>query len=152
MKRLHQNKLGFKKRIKLFNKNTAFRFAHIFAIKEAKKIVKNSKNQPKKQTKGKKKILFDMIYGMYGKLIYWEGTIAKALQLRGHNVKILTCGKALTMCTSEYTIHKLHDDKTCKHCVDFSSEFLEITNIPYATYKEYISDKLLTLKIICGIR
>jgi hypothetical protein len=137
---LHGNKLGFKKRMQLIEKNTAFRIAHKLAINRAKKIVKNSSIQPQIKKDGKK-ILFDMIYGMYGTLIYWEGALAKALQLRGHDVKVLTCGKALTMCTSEYTIHRVHDDRTCKHCVDFSSEFLKTTGIPYATYKSYITDE-----------
>ena len=137
---MYQNNLGLKKRMKLVVKNNAFRVAHRLAIKRLKKIVKNSSVQPKIIKEGKKKILFNTIYGMYGALIYWEWTLAKALQLRGHDVKVLTCGKALTMCTSEYTVHRLHDDKTCKHCVDFSSEFLEISDIPYDTYGDYISD------------
>ena len=36
-----------------------------------------------------KKIVFNLLYGMYGDLLYWEGGLAKALQLRGHDVKAL---------------------------------------------------------------
>jgi len=141
---LYQNNLGsnpeLKKRMKLFIKNNAFRFAHRIAINRLKKIIKNSSIQPKIIKKGRKKIVFDNIYGMYGRLIYWECALVKALQLRGHDVKVLTCGKTLPLCTGEHTISRLHDDKTCRHCVDFSSEFLEISDIPYDTYKDYISD------------
>jgi hypothetical protein len=125
--------------MKLFLKNLAFNIAHKIAIKNIKKIVKKTKTQPSEQKNGKK-IIFDMIYGMYGQLIYWEGTLAKALQLRGHNVKVLTCGKALTMCTSEYTVQRLHNQETCNHCVKFSSEFLNTANLPYNSYKDYLTN------------
>lgn len=133
------SKLNAKQKLKLFLKNLAFNMAHRIAIKNIKKIVKNTKTQPTEK-KDSKKIIFDMIYGMYGQLIYWEGTLAKALQLRGHNVKVLTCGQALTMCTSEYTVQRLHNQKTCNHCVKFSSEFLNTANLPHNSYKDYLTD------------
>ena len=142
---MYQNNFGLglvlQKRLKLFIKNNAFRFAHKIAIRRLEKIVKKSNIQPKIVKKGKKKIVFDSIYAMYGRLIYWEWALAKSLQLRGHDVKVLTCGKTLTPCTGEHTISRLHDDKTCRHCDDFSSEFLEILSIPYETYKDYISEE-----------
>jgi len=54
MRHLQNSKLGFKKRIKLFIKNNAFRFAHRIAIMQLKKIVKNSSIQPKIIKKGRK--------------------------------------------------------------------------------------------------
>ena len=142
---MYQNNLGSnilsKERLKLFIKNIAFGFAYKLAITRLKKIVKNSSAKPKIITKGKKRIVFGSIYAMYGRLIYWEWALAKAMQLRGHDVKVLTCGKTLPLCTGEHTISRLHDDKTCRHCVDFSSEFLEISKISYNTYKDYISEK-----------
>lgn len=140
-KRLLQDNLGFKKRSKLIIKNKAFGLAHILAIKRLKKIVKNSSPQNQIKLKDGKKILFNLIYGMYGRIIYWECGWAKALQMRGHDVKVLVCGKTFTMCTSEYTIKSVHDDKTCKHCVDFSGDFLKTVDLPFSYYHEYISDR-----------
>lgn len=127
------------KRLKLFIKNNSFRVAHKVAIRRLKKIMKNSNIQIPKDDG--KKIIFNLIYGMYGDIIYWECGLAKALQMRGHDVKALVCGKAFTMCTSEYNIQSVHDDKTCKHCVDFSKDFLDVTGIPYSTYNDYVSDE-----------
>jgi len=126
------------KRLKVFFKNCAFRAAHKIAIRRIRKIAKNSSSQIIKNDG--KKILFNIIYGMYGKLIFWEGGLAKAMQMRGYDVKVLICGKTFTMCTSEYNIQSVHNDKTCKHCVDFSKEFLEVAGIPYSTYSDYMSD------------
>ena len=139
-KDLFKQKLSFKQKIKLFMKNLAFNIAHRIAIKKVKKIMKNTKSQPN-QNLSSKKIIFDMIYGMYGQLIYWEGILAKALQIRGNKVKVLTCGQALTMCTSEYTVHRLHNQDTCNHCVKFSAEFFETVGLPRNSYKDYITDK-----------
>lgn len=135
-----QNRQGFKKKLKLIVKNTVFNFVHKIAIQQLKKIVKNS-SPPPKTKKGGKKIIFNLIYGMYGYLIYWESGFAKAMQLRGHDVKVLICGKSLTMCTSEYTIQTVHDDKTCKHCVDFTQDFLKTMGLPHLNIKDYISDE-----------
>ena len=140
-----QNK-GFKKRFRLLVKNIIFCILHLLAIKKLKKIAKNSKIKPFPK-KNSKTIIFDTIYGMYGDLIYWEGSLAKALQLRGHKVKMLICNKTLTMCTSEYTVHRVHNDLTCKHCIEFSKEFLETTKIPYETWDKHISkDKIKEFK------
>lgn len=139
MKYLHQSETEMNKRLKLFIKNNAFRLSQKVAIKRLKKIVKNSSHQTKRSDG--KKILFNLIYGMYGKIIYWECGLAKALQMRGHDVKALICGKTFTMCTTEYTIHSVHNDSTCKNCVDFSRKFLETIDMPYSTYKDYITEK-----------
>ena len=136
---LHQSELQMNRKLKLFIKNNAFRISQKVAIKRLEKIISNS-NPQTVRTDGKK-ILFNLVYGMYGKLIFWECGLAKALQMRGHDVKALVCGGAFTMCTSEYTIQSVHDDITCKTCVDFSRNFLNTVGIPYSTYKEYISDE-----------
>ena len=134
---MEENRSGFKKKAKLIVKNNAFRYAHIVALKKLNKIVKKSSSPPVIKKDGKR-IFFNMLYGMYGELIYWECGLAKAMQLRGHDVKVLICGKSLTMCTSEYTIKTVHDDKTCKHCVDFSKNFLKTVGLPYLNYNDYI--------------
>lgn len=129
--------MDLKKKIKLLAKNNAFRLAYLLAIKRLGKIVNNSSIKPQKKTG--RKILFNLVYGMYGKIIFWECALAKSLQLRGHEVSALICGNALTMCTTEYTVNSAHNDKTCKLCVDFSHNFLDIVGIPYSTYYKYIS-------------
>ena len=136
---MHQNKLGTDKKIKLFMKNNAFRVSQKFALKRMEKVMKNSNIKIVKKKDGKK-IIFNLIYGMYGKIIFWEGTLAKALQMRGHDVSSLICGNTLTMCTTEYTVNSAHDDMTCKHCVDFSKSFLNTASLPYSTYGDHISN------------
>ena len=121
--------MGANKQLKLLVKNNAFRVSQKYALKRIKKIVSTFDTPITKKSDGKK-ILFNLIYGMYGKIIFWECALAKALQLRGHDVSALVCGNALTMCTTEYTIDSVHDDLTCKHCVDFSKDFLENAGIP----------------------
>lgn len=125
------------KKLKLLVKNNAFKFSQKRAIKRLKKIVNNSSIKPKKNNG--KKILFNLVYGMYGKLLFWECSLAKSLQIRGYDVKALICGNALPMCTTEYTVDSVHNDITCKLCVDFSKEFLTVAGIPYSTYNEFLS-------------
>jgi len=128
-------------KIKLLIKNNAFKYCQNKSLKRLKKLMQT---QPEIQKNpDSKKILFNLIYGMYGHILFWEGGLAKALQLRGHDVKALICGKTLTMCTTEFTIDQVHNEKTCDLCVDFSKKFLETTGIPYATYHKYISPKEL---------
>ena len=126
------------KRLRLFVKNITFKYSQNKALKRLEKLMQTQPSIQKNDDS--KNFLFNLIYGMYGHIMFWECGLAKALQMRGHDVKALICGKTLTMCTAEYTIDSVHDDKTCKHCVDFSKKFLEIVGIPYATYHEYISN------------
>jgi len=126
--------------LKLFIKNYAFKIRQKSSLKHLKKIMDNSDIEITGQTNSKK-ILFNLIYGMYGKIIFWECALAKSLQIRGHDAKALICGNAFNMCTTEYTVQSVHDEKTCKHCVDFSKEFLETIEMPYSTYKEYVSER-----------
>jgi hypothetical protein len=134
----YQNR-GVKRRIRLKIKNMVLRFFHLISIIRLKRIVKNSSiktNEP-----GSIKILFNMIYGMYGDFIFWIGALIKALHLRGYDVRVLTCGKALTMCTSEYSIQRVHDDKTCNHCINYSNDFFKTVKLPHETYNDYISEE-----------
>lgn len=124
--------------IQLFSKNIGFRLAHIFAMRRLKKIMKKS---DKSFQKTGKKILFNMIYGMHGRYIYWELALAKSLQLRGHDVKVLSCGKTFDMCTSEFNVQSVHNKKTCDLCVKYSHEFLDHIKIPYQIYNKYISNE-----------
>ncbi len=143
---MHQNKQGINKQLRLFAKNNAFRISQKLALRRLEKIMKKS-NPPLVKRDDGKKILFNLIYGMYGKIIFWEGSLAKALQMRGHDVKALVCGGAFTMCTSEYTIQSVHDDVTCKHCINFSKDFFDVANIPCFTYGDYIpNDKIEDIK------
>ena len=100
------------KKLKLFVKNNAFKFSQKRAIKRLKKIVNNSSIKPKKNNG--KKILFNLVYGMYGKLLFWECSLAKSLQMRGYDIKALICGNALPMCTTEYTVDSVHNDISYK--------------------------------------
>ncbi len=131
--------MNVKKHIKLQAKNKAFMIAQKLAISRLKTLMKN--DETKTVENDGKKILFDILYGMYGKIIFLESGFAKALQIRGHNVHALLCGKGFTMCTTEYTIHSVHDDTTCRHCVDFSKQFLETMKIPYSTFNNILSNE-----------
>jgi len=136
---LFKQDMSFKTKIKLIVKNNAFKLAHRLAIRRIRKLVKNSKPTPPVKKDGKK-IIFNLLYGMYGRLIYWECGLAKAMQLRGNDVKVLTCDKKLTMCTSEFTIGSPHNEKTCNHCVAFSKDFLKTVDLPQISYEQYLSD------------
>lgn len=137
---MEHNEHGLKKKLRLIAKNNAFKVAHVITIRRLKKFMKNSSSPPPVK-KGGKRILFNMIYGMYGHLMYWETFLAKAMQLRGHDVRVIICGKALTMCTSEYTVDSIHNDKTCKHCIKYSQDFLKTMGIPYLNMADLISDE-----------
>jgi hypothetical protein len=127
--------------LKLFIKNNAFKMRQKTALKRLQKIMDASKDVKIVKKDDGKKILFNLIYGMYGKIIFWECALAKSLQIRGHDVKALVCGTAFNMCTTEYTIQTVHDETTCRHCNNFSRKFLETIEMPYSIYKEYISEE-----------
>jgi hypothetical protein len=139
MTQLFKQDLSFETKIKLIIKNNTFRLAHRLAIRRIKKLAKNSKPIPPVKKDGKK-IIFNLLYGMYGRLIFWECGLAKAMQLRGHNIKVITCDKKLTMCTSEFTIGSAHDEKTCDHCVKFSGGFLKAAGLLQISYNQYITE------------
>lgn len=111
------------------------------AIHRLSKIIRNSNPQDKKITG--KKILFNSVDGRYMIHTYFEGGLAKSLQMKGHEVKMLICGGALNMCTSHFTIKKPPNSWSCKNCVYFSKKFYETTGLPYSTYKDYIKEEEL---------
>jgi hypothetical protein len=109
------------------------------ALKKLRKIMDNS--SPIKPSKHGKKIIFNSIDGRYMLHTYNEVGIAKALQLRGHNVKMVICGGIFKTCVGHFTVKKPQNNWSCKNCVDFSKKFYETTQVPYAEYTEYIDEK-----------
>jgi len=106
-----------------------------------RKIVRNSTLANKKYNG--KKFLFNTVVGKYMGITYIEGAVAKSLQIRGNNVKMLTCGGGLNMCTAYHRIDLPPNPWSCENCIYFSQKFYEITGLPYSTYKEYIKDEEL---------
>jgi hypothetical protein len=72
--------------------------------------------------------------------------MAKALQIRGNEVKMLICGGAFcNMCAGHFTIKKPYNSWRCKNCINFSEDFYKITEIPYSSYKDYLTDKEISI-------
>lgn len=107
------------------------------ALHRLKKIMKNS--APIKKLNNGKKILFISIDARHMPHTYLEAGLAKFLQIRGHNSKMLICNGVLNMCTSHFTIEKPYNPWSCNNCIKFSKKFYETVKLPYATYNEYIS-------------
>jgi hypothetical protein len=107
------------------------------ALYRIRKIIKNS-SPSSKNTSGKK-ILFHPIDARYGLHTYIEGGIAKALQVRGSEVKMLICGGVLKTCPGHFTIKKPRVTWQCENCVSFSRKFYETVGLPYVSYRDYIT-------------
>lgn len=107
------------------------------ALHRLRKIIKKSNYSDIKITG--KKVLFNSVDGRYMVHTYFEGGLAKALQMKGHDVKMLICGGALNMCTSHFTVKKPPNAWSCKNCINFSKKFYKTVGLPYATYYEYIN-------------
>jgi hypothetical protein len=105
------------------------------ALHRLRKIVNSSPSIEKNY--GNKKIIFNSLNARYMKHTYTEGAIAKSLQIRGHNPKMLICGGALNMCTAHHTIDTPYEPWSCKNCIYFSKKFYEITGLDYSTYFDY---------------
>ncbi len=113
------------------------------ALHRLHKIVKKSKPLDKKITG--KKIVFNSVDGRYTPHTYHEVGMAKALQIRGNEVKMLICGGAFcNMCAGHFTIKKPYNPWRCKNCIYFSKDFYETTEVPYSTYKEYLTDEKIS--------
>jgi hypothetical protein len=110
----------------------------VIAIHRLRKIMNKSNISIKKDKKGKK-ILFISLDARHTPHTYFEGGIAKFLQIRGHEVKMVICNKTLSMCTTHFTIRKPFNPWVCKNCANFSKKFYEITKLPYTCYNEYIT-------------
>ena len=109
------------------------------ALHRVRKIIKNS--SPIKKKESGKKILIASVDGRHMPHTYNEIGIAKALQVRGHDVKVLICGGAFCkMCAGHFTVKKPPNDWSCKNCTRFSKRFYETTQVPYATFSEYFKD------------
>jgi hypothetical protein len=113
------------------------------ALQRLQKVVKNSNPQDKKDTG--KKIVFNSVDGRHMLHTYHEVGIAKALQIRGHKVKMLICGGVFCkMCAGHFTVKKPYNSWSCKNCVNFSKKFYNTTEMPYSTYKDYLTDGEIT--------
>ena len=107
------------------------------ALDRLRKIVKKSNVEIKKPTG--KKIVFYTI-GRYGIMGLTEAGIAKSLQLRGNDVKMLVCGGAMNMCTTHFTIAEPYQKWVCKNCIRFSKKFFETIDLPYTAYHDYLQN------------
>jgi hypothetical protein len=110
------------------------------ALHKVKKIVKKSStiNPPKKDAK---KIIFNPLDARYTPHSYWEGGLAKALQIRGHKVRMLICGGLLKHCVGHFTVNKPPNKWRCKNCICQTKNFYDIIGLPYTSYHKYISKK-----------
>ncbi|MCK4902139.1 MAG: hypothetical protein KAS76_02195 [Thermoplasmatales archaeon] len=115
--------------------------AQEIALHRIRKIMENSK--PAKKKKDGKKILINSVDGRHMPKAYIEGGIAKALQLRGHDVKTLLCIQGLNMCTTHFTVNKPFDQWVCDNCTYFSKQFYETIEVPYGCYNNVHSKKEL---------
>jgi len=105
------------------------------ALHRIRRIIKNS--APLTKNISGKKIVFHPIDARYGLHAYIEGGIAKALQVRGHEVKMLICGGTLKTCPGHFTIKKPRNTWYCENCISFSRKFYETVGLPYVTYGDY---------------
>ena len=111
--------------------------AQLIALHRIQKIAEKPVKYPK--NKYAKKILFISVDARHMPHTYLEGSIAKALQLRGHEVKMIICGCALNMCTTFHRVDHPPNKWSCDNCTNFSKKFYETANLPYATYNDYLS-------------
>ena len=128
-----------KKTMRLFLKNRMLQHYHKVTIKRIN-IIANNSIIPLRSGQPPKKIIFNLIYGMYGRQVLFQVLLAKALQVRGHDVSVLLCDNALAFCTTEETINRYHNDKNCEHCVSFSKDFFDAMKIPTLSFNDYISE------------
>jgi len=116
--------------------------AQKIAINKLETQVKNTPSLKIKKKTDSKNIIFNSIDARYTTHTFLEGGIAKSLQFRGHQVKMLICGGLLKTCPGHFEISKPQNTWYCnENCVDFSKKFYQITDLPYSTYKDYIDDK-----------
>ena len=111
--------------LKTFVFNTLTRLNQEIAIERLKKIKINSSVLKSRGKYDGKKILFNLVRGMYSTPIFIEAGMAKTLQYRGHEVKMLVCGNALSMCTRDYTIQRPLNNWNC----NFVSKYTMILKV-----------------------
>lgn len=110
------------------------------AARRIEKIMGNSKLITKKS--GGKKILINAVDGRFMSKTYIEGGFAKALQHRGHEVKMMLCMGGLNMCTTHFTVNKPFNQWVCDNCTYFTKEFYDTVNIPYVSYKMHTPEEI----------
>jgi len=113
--------------------------SQMFALHRLRKVMKNSSPIERKDLE--KKVLFISVDARHMPHTYLEGGIAKALEIRGHNPKMLMCNGILNMCTSHFTVDNPKNCWNCENCIRFSKKFYEIAKLPYATFDQYITPK-----------
>lgn len=91
-----------------------------------------------KLEKNPKRIIIHSLHGTYLSAIYKETAMAKALQLRGHDVTMLLCDGFLNTCSGLNTYETPANVGMCRNCRNFSKKFLDKMNIPYITYAEIL--------------
>ncbi len=127
--------------IKILLYNSLIAIAQERALYKVEKIKSNS-SSPRLNPEGKK-IIVNSVHGTYLEAIYKESGMAKALQLRGNNVKMLLCGQTLQACTGLFNETVPPNKGMCRNCVYFSKKFYTIAELPFAYYSEYISTETL---------
>jgi len=84
-----------------------------------------------------KKIVFNTLNARHMMVTYIDSMLAKALQMRGHDVKMILCGRFLNMCTGHHDIDTPYENWSCKNCYKFSKKFYDVIGLPYSTYWHY---------------
>ena len=113
--------------------------AQMLALNRVRKIAKTPVE--KQIVKTPKKILFMSVDARHMPHTYLEASIAKALQLRGHEVKMIICGCAMNMCTTFHRLDHPPNKWSCINCKNFSKKFYETINLPYVTYLDYLTQE-----------
>lgn len=90
-----------------------------------------------------KTILFHPCYGSLHTAIYKDAVMAKYLQLKGHNTKLLFCGGLLNQCSALFTKNYPYNPLTCTNCTTYAQRFCDALNINYSFYEDYIDAELM---------
>lgn len=83
-------------------------------------------------------VLFWLVRGLNIIPIFIESILAKALQLRGHRVKMLLCNKALSMCATTFTQETGSQLLTCSRCCYFGHSFLDALDLPVENFDRFL--------------
>ena len=113
--------------------------SQLIALYKIRKISKNTKE--KTSIKNGKKIIFNSIDARYMIHTYTEAGLAKALEMRGHDVKMLICDGIFKTCVGHYNIKKPPTKWRCENCKKFSKKFYKEANVKFSPYREYISNE-----------
>jgi len=92
-------------------------------------------------TEKSQKIIVNSVHSTYLSSIYKECAIAKTLQLLGHNVLMLTCGKIFPFCTGMFNVDVPPNKGMCKNCISHGKQLFDSLNLPHKTYLDYIDEK-----------